>query len=177
MKKVIIKCPDSGFKIVMPNAKKYGEGLKPYSEMKVLQGLSADDWFLVDADSIDKSDLESRKQLYWENDQDGNPVIKKDLNWEKRLMPDQLIKKKRLAKLEKELDDELAKEAPNAVVVAKKQRDCEKIKVKKAGPQNEDPFWLDESIKGLNEKVAKGESDKPDVRKKLQDKIKELRGK
>jgi hypothetical protein len=127
-----------------------------------------EEWFVTDQ-IIDKSDLESRKQLYWEGTE-----VKKDLAWEKRLMPDQLIKRKAISNIESDIDIEIDKPIPDSVKLVKLQRDKEKLSKIKAGPHNEDVIWLNKAIEGLDRKVADGESDKPEIRQKLADKIAEL---
>ena len=148
-KKIIVKKNDGGIIILIPNENKYGKGKgkKGYSECKGLkkyidQGLG---WFLTDED-IDKSDLESRKQLYHDGD-----TIKKDINWELRLMPDQLIKRKSLQKNFSFSDFE-----------------------KRAKAHNDDPYWLNKAIEGLDDRVSKGEADKPLIRQKINDRLNEL---
>jgi hypothetical protein len=168
---IIIKKQDLGVKIVHPNPGKYGEGLKPYSECKSVQGLQPDEWFATDQ-VIDKSDLESRKQLYWEGTE-----VKKDYEWNKRLMPDQLIKRKAINYIDSEMDKEIEKSTPDVVVLMKFQRDKDKLSKIKAGSDNEDPIWIEKAIEGLDRKVADGEPDKPEIRIKLQNKLGELNAK
>lgn len=140
--------------------------IRPYSECKALQPYIEQgfEWFWQD-EQVDKSDIESRKQLY----HDGNQ-IKKDLSWEIKLMPDQLIKKKHTRALNAELEIHLSNN--DTLNALKKQREIEKIKDIKAGPHNEDSFWLQKSLDGL----SRASIDKPIIRKKLQDKIAELSG-
>lgn len=95
--------------------------------------------------------------------------LKIDTNWEVLLMPVQIIKGKHLAKINQDIDAELAKETPDSILVAKKQRELEKAK---AYP---DPSWYQIALANLDAKVAKGEPDKPVIRQKLQAKIDALR--
>lgn len=169
---IVVKKHDSGIIRVIPELNKYGDGKKPFSECKGLkpyidQGL---EWFVCDNDDLPpKSTLESRKQWYHE----GN-TVKADLNWEIRLMPDQLIKRKHIKRLQAQIDEELKKENPDPIALMKLQRKCEQCKDKKAGNQNEDSYWLEIAQANLEERITKGESDKPLIQKKLQAKIKEL---
>lgn len=170
---IIIKKPDLGVIRLIPNSDKYGEGKKPFSECKGLkpyldQGL---EWFMCDNDDLPpKSTLESRKQWY----HDGN-TVKADLSWEIRLMPDQLIKRKHIKRLQAQIGQELEKENPDPVALVKLQRKCDQCKEKKAGNQNEDAYWLEVAQANLDERAAKGESDKPLIREKLTAKLKELK--
>ena len=161
MKKIIIKNKEGGIKIVYPNPKKYGEGKLPIEECKALDGLFDDDWFVTDQE-IDKSDMESRKQLYLDGE-----TIKKDLTWEKRLMPDHIIKKRELSKLNDKIKLELDPAKKIGLFL-----ELEEMKKKKAGSHNEDVFWSEIALAGLET----ASMDKPDIKKKLQDKIKELKG-
>lgn len=133
--------------------------IRPYSELEVLKGLSEDQWFLTDQE-IDKSDLESRKQLYVDGE-----TIKKDLDWEKRLMPDQLIKKKEIAGISKKMKTET-----DPVKIAVFMSDLEEIKSKEAGIDNEEKYWAEKALAGLD----RAEKDKPEVRTKLEQKIQDL---
>ena len=180
MKQIIVKKPDGGVMIISPNLDKYGDGLKPFSEEKALQKYIdpnhpefvgvVHDWFIAD-EKPSKVGLESRKQLY----HDGTNEIKKDLNWEVRLMPDHVIKKKYLKKLDDEVGAELAQENPDLTKIFKCQHALEKHKAIEATNQNDDSLWLEKAIEGLDAKVASGEPDKPKIRKILKDKIKQLK--
>ena len=69
---VIRKYKDGSIDIIYLNQNKFGEGKKPISSFKGLEKLEeGTDWFWTD-EKIDKSDLESREQLYWE-EEDGDP--------------------------------------------------------------------------------------------------------
>lgn len=155
---IIVKKPDLGVVIIIPNDKKFGDGKKPYTEIPLLKEYidMGYEWFLHDG-PIDKSDLESRKQLY----HDGN-IIKKDLSWEKRLMPDQVIKKKHLKRLEAKLDSELEKETPDPIVVAKHQRAIEKAKVLNT-EKGTSPVWAEIAL----ENIKDAELEKPLIVEKL----------
>lgn len=180
--RIIVKKPDSGVIIINFNEEKYGpeykeipddliEGkiniIRPYEECKGLKPYIelGYEWFLSDQ-PIDKSDLESRKQLYHDGD-----VVKKDISWEKSLMPDQLIKKKHLKKLGEDLDIELNSEAPDPIKTIKLQREIDKCKDHKAGVHNEDCKWCEIALEGLKH----ADIPKPEIEKKLKDKIKELK--
>ncbi|NIQ92437.1 MAG: hypothetical protein GWN93_27030 [Deltaproteobacteria bacterium] len=149
--------------------------IRPYSESSGLQRYINPDhvnfvgeiheWFLYDGE-IDKSDLESRKQLYWEGDE-----IKKDYAWEKRLMPNQLIKRKHIKRLRKKVGDELARTSPNPIDAIAKLLELDECRIEKAGTSNEELFWVEKAVANLDEDGH----DKPEIRKKLQDKIKELK--
>jgi len=151
---------------------------KPFSECKALKSYDPEtkvysdaghDWFPHDG-VVDESGIESSAQLY----HDGTNEIKKDLNWEIKLMPDYIIKNKHLERIRADLDTELEKINPDAVKVVKMQRDLDKHKEIKAGGHNEDPVWINVAIANLDKRVAKGEADKPGIRQKLIDKKAEL---
>lgn len=176
---IIVKKSDLGVVIIHPHADKYGPEFKevyqdgvlvrtirPYSECKGLQKYINPDhpefigevceWFWQD-ESIDKSSIESRKQLY----HDGNSV-KADSDWSVRIMPDQLIKQKHIKALNAELDTHLDND--DALNALKKQREIEKAKVIKAGWHNEECFWAEKALQGL----SRASKDKPIIREKLE---------
>lgn len=175
---IVIKLHGMDVALLDPNPEKYGDGKKPYSSCKGLIPYVENGfhWSVLDK-RVDKSDIETREQLYWEEKPDGTTLVKKDYDWAVKLMPEHIIKKRHLKRLQKELDDELEKPSPDAVALIKKQRECDKCRDMKAGNQNEDPYWIEVALKNLDKRVSGGEPDKPEIRKKLQDKLKELKEK
>jgi hypothetical protein len=169
MKKIIVVKTDGSISIIHPNQKKYGDedGKKPYSECKMLQLYPDQEWFVTDQ-VIDKSDLESRKQLYVEA---GTTEIKKDLTWEKMLMPDQLIKRKHLKALQKEFEEELEKSNADPLVCMRLNSQINKDAERPAGPNNDSEFW---SAKAL-ERLSKASKAKPEIEAKLNAKLAKLR--
>lgn len=95
--------------------------------------------------------------------------LKQDKEWNCVLMPDFLIKQKRLASKAAILDAELEKQSPDPVQVVKLQREIEKTKECNCPIKHKE--W---ALEGLDSRVAKGESDKPVVRQKLLNKKAEL---
>lgn len=161
--KIIVKKNDGGVIIIHPNQEKFGDGLKPYSECKTLKKYIDDgfEWFVTDQ-AIDKSDLESRTQLYWDGDE-----VKKDLLWEKRLMPSFLVKKKHIKSVNEKIDSELAKDESDVISALKLQREKEKCENEKC-----ELFWAEKALEGLD----RAEVDKPVIRQKLEEKITKLKG-
>lgn len=155
--------------------------IKPWEEWKGLQKYIDSDhpqfvgeiceWFITD-EHIDKSDLESRKQLYCDGQK-----IKKDLEWKIRLMPDQLIKRKHLNKLHSKIDEELEKQNPDSIALMKLHQEREFWKSKKCGAHNDCKETSKLALKNLDKKVSDGEPDKPVIRQKLLAKIAELTAK
>lgn len=94
--------------------------------------------------------------------------LKKDLTFEIQLMRSETIKKKYLKKLNEKLDSELNKSIPDPILILKTQREKEKSK-----DWTEDQ-WYQQAIKNLDERVIGGESDKPIIRQKILNKIREL---
>ena len=173
---IIVKKEDGGVIKITPNQSKYGDedGKIPYSECKALQPYIDEglEWFICDHEDLpSKSDCESRKQLYHDGDS-----VKVDTDWSIRLMPDQLIKKKYLSRLNKKIDDELEKSSPDAVELLKLFRLYTSCKERKAGVHNEDSFWVKTALENLEESVEDGNHDKKSIRTKLKQKIKELDG-
>lgn len=165
MTKIVIKKKDGGVAIIHPNLEIYGDGnnLKPFSEEVSLKKYLSEghSYFLCSDDEIpSKLNLESRKQLYHDGD-----AIKIDSAWEVRIMPTALIKQKHHAKLDTKLDAELEKPSPDIVSLMKMQRE------KDASKNWTDEEWHLQALKNLDEKVQKGEPDKPVIRKKLQEKL------
>lgn len=176
---VIQKKPDGGIKIHILHSGKFtkdasDKSKRHFTKAKALKNLNSNDYFLVDENPKPK-DIESRKQLYWENDSDGNPRVKIDYSWEKRIMPDQLVKKKYLARLNKNFTDSVNEQNPDTIKCLKLYSKIEECKNIKAGIHNESSFWTQVAIDGLDEKVAKGEIDKPLIRQKLIEKLNELK--
>lgn len=165
---LIVVNQDLTIDIIFLNPKKYGikEGQILYSECKALKRYSNPSWFVTDQ-SIDKSDLESRRQLYVE---EGSTEIKKDLAWEKILMPDQLIKKKHLKAIQDEIDLEAAKQNPDVIKIVKKQSELRQAQNEPAGSKNESAFWAQKAIDGL----ARASKPKPQIAAKLAAKLQEL---
>jgi hypothetical protein len=169
--KIIVKLPSKDVVIIHLNIDLHGEGKIPYSECAALQKYInpehpeftvLHEWYVTD-EVIDKSTLESRKQLMWE-DVDGRTVIKKDDGWNVKLMPDQLIKKKHLDRLKAKLDAELDKEEPDTITALKLQRNLDKVKEVKITEQHS-AFWADIALKNMDEDGIS----KPDIRAKLND--------
>ena len=150
--------------------------LKKYSESMAFKKIEEQGFKYKQCDGkFDKSEIESRAQIYWEDLPNGDFEVKKDLTWDVKIMPDEIIKKKLLKKLQKSLDEELAKNDGDAFSALRLHREIEKLKSIKATNQNENPFWIEKAIEGLDTKVANGESDKSKIRKILKDKIKQLK--
>lgn len=166
MSKIILVQPDTSIKIIVPNSKKYGDGKKEYSECLALKKEINPNWFITDQ-LIDKSDLESHKQLYVES---GTTEIKKDLGWEVMLMPDQLIKQKHLKAIQKEIDLELESTDPDILKILKKQSEIKKLQQEPAENDNSSSFWIQKAIDGL----ARASKPKPQIEEKLAAKLEEL---
>lgn len=165
MEKIIVRKDDAGIMIIIPNKDKYGEGKLPYSECKALKryidmGYS---WFLTSEENI-KDGLESREQLY----HDGTDEIKKDLNWQNRLMPSFLIKKKHIKKENEKLDAMLNADIKDPIEIIKLNREIEKVK------SFTDKQIYEQALINLDARVAANEPDKPKIRQKIQQKITDL---
>lgn len=115
-------------------------------------------YIIVDKNSIPANDY--AEQLYIEDD-----ILYKDESWEKIVMPPALIKRKHIDKLKKEIDVLLEDPATAPIDIIKKQREIEK------SASYPDPSWYPIALQNLDERVAKGEPDKPVIRQKLQAKI------
>jgi len=98
--------------------------------------------------------------------------LKTDHNYEFKLMTHFKIKFDHIDKLEKDIDSELDKNNPDMTLVLKNKIKIEKLKSGEIGKLEIYKIALD----NLDKRVADGKPDKPIVRKKLQDKIKELEG-
>jgi hypothetical protein len=166
MKKIIVRNNDESITIIFFNEKKYKDDP---SNCKAIKPYLNKEWFVTDQ-LIGKSDIESHKQLYVEPN---SIEIKKDLAWEKVLMPDQLIKRKHINHLQSLLDAELDKQSPDPVTVVKMQRQIQKEHAIPASAGNDSEYWLEKSIEGL----ARAPKQKPEVEAKLNAKLQELRGK
>lgn len=183
MMNIIVRKPDGGIIIVMPNHHKYGdeEGKRPFSSCKGLSryideshpdfdaSMGVLPWELVEQSSIpSKLGLESRRQLIWKDDGNGNITYHRDEKWEERLMCCDVIKRKHLNRLNKQIDDEHLKDAPDILKISKLIREKEMCR------DWDDKTWYGKAIDNLNARVAAGEPDKPAIRRKLIDKIAEL---
>lgn len=177
--KIIVKNLDQSIVILVPNPKRYSvdeleissgkklhvekcRGLKKYKD----QGL---EWFITD-DLIDKSDLETREQLYHDGDS-----IKKDLSWEVMLMPDHVVKNRSIKDLEEKIDTELSKPTPQELEVFRLNREISKLKEKKVNFYGHSLEWLSKAMEGLDQRVYDGKADKTLIRQKLLAKMEELK--
>lgn len=93
-------------------------------------------------------------------------VLKKDSNYDKRLMKTNEIVFKQKNKLNLEIDEELSKENPSIITIEKKKLDLVKLDNEFS---SENIFQI--ALDGLDARVAKGEPDKPIIRQKLQEKV------
>ena len=105
------------------------------------------------------------EQLYFEGKD-----LKADTSWEKKLMPDFLIRKKRLEDIETELDSEVDLETPDVVKITKLAREKEKLLAKKLEPGNTDV----EILQLAQADLAKSGKSKPTIENTLMEKIQEL---
>ena len=172
-KVIIFKKPDLGIIQLYVNEKKFGEGKRDFKEDPIFQKYikMGYDYFVTDVKNIpSKKGIESRKQLYHDGDK-----IKVDSKWEHRLMPDQLIKKKHIDRLNSKLDNHLSGKNPDTIEVLRIHREIDKHKSIKAGPQNEDTHWLNIAHQNLDENVKNGHNDKNNIRKLLNEKISEIK--
>lgn len=119
---------------------------------------------IVDEDVIYNLSFEDIKQLYAESGE-----VKADSGWDKTLMDSHQIKKRYVNAKKVAIDTELEKESPDLIAIARLQREVEKSKY------YSQLTWHEKALEGLNERVAKGEADKPVIRQKLQEKIDEAR--
>jgi hypothetical protein len=111
---------------------------------------------------------EQMEDVYLEQCSIKDGQLFQDLSWDIEIMPESCIKKRHQFSLNKQLDQELESDAPDPIKIAKLQRAKEKIK-----------DWTDldtyqQALKNLDERLQKGEDDKPVIRQKLKDKIAEL---
>ena len=174
---LVAKKPDLGVKIFHLNPMKYvltdedetidiGEGehkisivkRKSYKKSKAYKAVQSEglDHFVTNQ-AIDKSDIESRKQLY----HDGNE-IKKDLLWEKRLMPDNLVKRKHVQYCEKCFKENV--EAGKLDQALRFMADLNDAKREKASGHNQSKYWADKALAGLK----RAEKDKPKIKAQLE---------
>lgn len=127
-----------------------------------LQGL---DYIIMNLEDLpEQKEGFYHEQLHFEGDS-----LRVDSQWNKQLMPPFLIKQKHLKKIDEKLDLELQKVDPDMVELIKLNRNKEKI------PSFNDLQMLELALQGLDERVRGGESDKPIIREKLNNKIRDLR--
>lgn len=120
----------------------------------------------------------SIEQMYPDFEENGEPYIKVDHDWSIKMMPDILIKKKREEKLKDEIKSEISKDSPDPLLVVKKRQELDESKENIANKgYNESVYWAEKALEGLDARVKGGEPDKPVIRKKLQDKLQELKSK
>lgn len=165
MKIIVIKKPDDGVIVIIPNSKKYGDsfGQLPLEKCKAIRhhierGL---EWFICDHVELpSKKTHESRKQWY----HDGN-TVKVDHNWEKRLMPPHCIKSRHLGKTNLKLEAEISKGKPDTIVISGLILEKEKCQ------SMTELDWYGKALENLNQRVSVGETDKPIIRQKLMEKL------
>ena len=113
-----------------------------------IHGVKFNNKELHDIEDVDLPDRADR--LKWYPDfSDESQKIKIDHNWERKLMPLHIIKQKHMDKVTSFEDH------------------------KKVAKMT-DKEWLEQALKNLDDKVAKGEPDKPIIRQKLLSKIQNL---
>lgn len=123
----------------------------------------------VEKDKIPQlSPGESSHQYYFDGDMKIEN-LKIDKDWKICLMSRNIIKQKHLKNLNDKIDKELEKQNSDPIQIAKLQREKEKCQT------FSEREWYEQALKNLDERVAGGEEDKPIIRKKLEDKIKELK--
>lgn len=140
-------------------------------DCKIPEGLQSLPFVVVDLADAPKSDSNTgdyHEMIHFDGDCHKDN-LKQDKEWNCVLMPDFLIKQKRLASKAALLDAELEKQEPDPVQVVKLQREIEKTKECNCPIKHKE--W---ALEGLDSRVAKGESDKPVVRQKLLNKKAEL---
>lgn len=102
-----------------------------------------------------------------------------DSSWNERLMPNFLIRKKRINRINQLIDNELNEVDPDMISVIRLNREKELLSdakwlSKTLTPQQvaaNDLQMAQLALSELDARVASGESDKPVIRQKLQDKI------
>ncbi len=169
--KIIIKFKNSDLAIIYPNLNKYGyEGEKiPFEECKALLPYKNGEqecvgWYVTD-EIIDKSDLETREQLYWEDDPaTGGTLIKKDFGWKVKLIPAAHIRLKHKKRLIRKIGEELANASPDQLAIARLNHELCCIMDKT------DKEWYEQALINL----AEDGHDKPEIVVKINEKIKEL---
>lgn len=92
-----------------------------------------------------------------------------DWDWEENIMDAFLIKEKALARHEKLLDAELEKPEPSQLEAIRHMRQIDRIK---KADLNDEKFWAQKALEGLDERVQAGEKDKETIRVKLTEKLK-----
>ncbi len=124
----------------------------------------------IDVDTSDLVESDSNTGNYHEMIYFDGPChkdnLKQDKTWDAQLMPSFLVKEKYLSRLNSEIDLVLSKENSEAndvleILKINRQKDV-------ASKNNDPQFWLEKSIEGLDERVAKGEPDKPKIRQRLE---------
>ena len=178
-KAIVIVKPDGGvkFKSILDEARRaeieaYEEadiakypGFEQYIEAGCQVVLL--DWSAVRAAKAAPKD--SRKQIYF----DGRE-LKIDTDWNIRVMPDQVVKQKAMAKLDASIEAaKVEADKTTAIDLMVQKIELEKVK---AGPIHSE-FWLKESIKGLDANVTLGEPDKPEIREQINSMIQEIENK
>lgn len=186
----VFKKPDKGVIAVRVNPALYGEGKiegtevdkQPVEEERLMkrllsEGLTYTEVELADWNAL-KQSAESRTQIIHEGGK-----LKLDEKWEQRLMPHHLIRNRRIAKVEEDM------QAPNISVgdFFKKMKEIDTMKksVCHCAPRNKlknglctcgvEEYWMQHALNGLEERVQKGESDKPAVKKLIKDRLKALK--
>lgn len=170
MKIRVFKLPDGYIAYDIP-CKKYQDKIQ---ECKVPEHLNGLPFFIADAHSLPPKNSTNGnygEMVYCDGDFKLEN-IKQDKEWNVVLMPDFLIKQKRIEDHNSKLDAELAKESPDAVAVVKLQRNIEQCKAETCPIKHKE--W---ALEGLDERVAKGKPDKEVVRAKLLSKIQEIKNK
>lgn len=125
---------------------------------------------------LDESELPSEEGRDWHSHGplhiDGDPCkdnLKFDEKWEKFLMPGNVIKSKEENKIKREIDVILGKKSPDSIEALRAFRNLEKVS--KLHQKNDYDKLCEIALNGLE----RAEIEKPNIRQKLKDKIKELK--
>lgn len=165
MKFIIVKKPDKGVIRICPNHQKYGPGKIPYEQLPALQEYIDLGWpwrVINTYEFPSKQGLESRCQIYHENDE-----LKIDSDWNKRLMPCNIIAKRELADLELELDNEYTSLISSSSKIKNLKNKIKKAKLWEFNPTKE----MYETAKNRLDNSPK---EKPNIEEMLAEKIAQL---
>lgn len=100
--------------------------------------------------------------------------LKIDNEWELKLMPTWIVAKKHFRNLENKMQQAIDAQDFQSYMQANFEWIC--CKNNPASQDKNNLFWHEKALENLDARVENGESDKKTIRKKLKEKIKELKG-
>lgn len=93
--------------------------------------------------------------------------FKIDLNKERTLIPEKILRVKCISRLNSQIKSEIEKENPDFKLIKLNELQIAEMKTK----HGDEKYWFKKALEGLDRRVSEGEKDKPLIRQKLLEKL------